>query len=142
MKNIQFFIDHFHLPQMRQMMFRAGGRAGISHHLHCQSGKDQRIHQFLASVSLSLGDLTQTGNNRPQRFLFQFHDPVANIFSCEKMSDLPVCQADVFSQQIGDSGSRQTRGSVRKNPGIGKNRHWRNCRNRFLESFPCHCRYI
>ena len=67
MKSIQRSVDHFHLPEMRKMMLGAGSRSGISDHLHCQTGQDQRIHQLLAAFFVTLCDINNAGTHSPER---------------------------------------------------------------------------
>ena len=140
-KSIQVTIDHFHIPEVDHMVLRPGCRSRVSCHLHGQSGKDQRIHQLLTCIFLSCCNFFQIILNSPDRFCFQVYHRCTIVFIHKNTCYLPVCQRNVFSQNIRHPGCCKPCRRLSKNIRIRKNKKWRRCLKYFFYTIPGHVCY-
>ena len=102
-----------HLDQVRDVVFRAGGRTGVAHHLHGQSAHEQAVHHGFKGFFIPT-ERIQAGI--PDLLNALMHDVVddrADCFAGELMRNLPVGERDELAEHVSDAAGRE----ISRSPG-------------------------
>ena len=130
-----------HFDQMGNVMLAAGGRPGVAHELHRQTGQDERIGELLKGLRVSCLQAAAAGIHRFHRLTGHFLDDGTEIFPRERMGDLPVRQRRILAENITGSAERQIERRFFNNIGIGQDEHGSHAGHGFLIALPGHRRY-
>ena len=94
-----FVLEH-HLPVMRNVMFAARGRAGISYKAHGNASQNQRLHDLAYRLFITGCGLIKILRHSSQRSTHHLYDGLTVILPVDDLRHFPIRQAGIFAKDI------------------------------------------
>ena len=128
-----------HLYHVGYMMLRAGGGAGVAHHLHCDAAHDERIGHIGVGALLAAGNAGDALHDCVGGILHYTINFFTKQLISEDVRHFPVGKGGVFSHNVSHAAAHELHGSVLDDLRVCQHYLRRDGGQRLFEAVPRHC---
>ena len=121
-------------------MLRAGGGAGVAHHLHCDAAHDERVGHIGVGALLAAGNAGDTLHDCVGGILHYTINFFTKQLISEDMRHFPVGKGGILRHNVSHAAAHELHGRVFDDLSVRQHYLRRDGGQRLFEAVPRHCR--